>query len=106
VFFEDELQKTWRGLVEKLPTAIRDGILDPKTSANHRLKYVEMALRLFNGPIGRPETELEIINAREAAIMLRKILPELEKIRTGHGSERLRRKADQYLNFIATRVGN
>ena len=64
-----------------------------------------MALRLFNGPIGRPETELDVINAREAAIMLRKILPELEKIRTWHGSERLRRKAAQYLRFIATRVG-
>jgi len=37
--------------------------------------------------------------------MLRKILPELEKIRTWHGSERLRRKAAQYLRFIATRVG-
>jgi hypothetical protein len=63
--FEDELQRTWRVLVEKLPAAIRDGILDPKTSATDRLKYVEMALRLFNGPIVRSETELDIINARE-----------------------------------------
>lgn len=103
--FEDELQKAWRGLIEKLPTAIQHGISDPKTSATSRLKYVEMAIRLFFGPIGRPETEIDSKNAREAATMLRKVVPELEKIRREHRSERLRRKADQYLGFIATRVG-
>jgi hypothetical protein len=103
--FEDEFQKTWWGLIEKLPTAVQHGIFDPKTSATNRLKYVEMAIRLFYGPIGRPETESDSKNARDAATMLRKVVPELEKIRREHRSERLRWKADQYLSFIATRVG-
>ena len=103
--FEDELQKVWRGLIEKLPTAIEHSIFDPNTSAINRLKYVEMAIRLFYRPIGRPETEIDSKNARDAATMLRRVVPELEKIRSEHRSERLRRKADQYLSFIAARVG-
>jgi hypothetical protein len=54
-----------------LKTAIQHSIFDPKTSATNRLKYVEMAIRLFFGPIGRPETEIDSKNAREAATMLR-----------------------------------
>jgi hypothetical protein len=103
--FEDELQKAWRGLIEKLPTAIQHGLSDPKTSATNRLKYVEMAVRLFFGPIGRPETAIDSKNAREAATMLRNVVPELEKIRREHPSQRLQRKADQYLSFITTRLG-
>src|ERR1700756_4247486 len=102
--FEDELQKASRGVVEKLPVTIREDMLDPMTSATNRLKYVDMAFQLFNGPVGRLATDLDTKNAREAAVMLREVVPELERIRDGHRSEKLRRKADRYLKFIAFRI--
>lgn len=89
---DEELQRVWRGVVEKLPSAIRIGIMNTKASPTGRLRYVDMAIRLFDGPVGGPETDLDIKNAREAGIMLRDAIPDLEKIRDGHRSERLRRR--------------
>jgi hypothetical protein len=66
------------------------------------LKWIELAFRLVHDPVGRAPTEIDNKNAREAAQIMREAVPLLEKILDGHHSERLRRKAQQYLAFIAT----
>jgi chlorite dismutase len=54
--------------------------------------------------LGRTATDLDRTNAREAADILREVVPQLEKIRNGHSSARLRQKADHYLRRIATEM--
>jgi hypothetical protein len=55
--------------------------------------------------VGGTATDLDRKNAREAADILREVVPQLEKIRNGHSSARLRQKADHYLRRIATETG-
>jgi hypothetical protein len=85
-----------------MPVVIRCSLLKPKASASDRLKWTGLAFRLVHGPLGRTATDLDRTNAREAADILREVVPQLEKIRNGHSSARLRQKADHYLRRIAT----
>jgi hypothetical protein len=55
--------------------------------------------------VGGTATDLDRENAREAADILREVVPQLEKIRNGHSSARLRQKADHYLRRIAIETG-
>src|SRR5260370_9889946 len=84
---------------------IEYGGLDPKASATKRLKWVELAIRIFQGPTGRPITDDDAENKRKAAEILKAAVPELEKIRDEHRSARLRSAAAQHLLFIANHVG-
>ena len=97
--------KFLRGSLEAMPVVIRCSLLKPKASASDRLKWTGLAFRLVHGPVGRTATDLDRENAREAADILREVVPQLEKIRNGHSSARLRQKADHYLRRIATETG-
>jgi hypothetical protein len=99
-----ECFKLLRGSLEAMPVVIRCSLLKPEASATDRLKWTERAFRLVHGPAGRAATDLDRENAREAADILREVIPQLEKIRDGHSSERLRHKADRYLRRIASEM--
>jgi hypothetical protein len=98
---DDEVQKLLRKALAEMPVTIESGVLDPKASATKRLKWVELAIRIFQGPSGRPITDDDAENKRKAAEILKAAVPELEKIRDEHQSARLRSTAAQYLLFIA-----
>jgi hypothetical protein len=93
--------KFLRGSLQAMPVVIRCSLLRPETSATDKLKWTGRALRLVHGTGGRTATELDRETAREAADILREAVPQLEKIRDGHSSERMRHKADHYLRRIA-----
>ncbi len=99
-----EVQKLLREALEAMPVTIESGALDPEASATNRLKWVELATRIFRGPSGRPLTDVDIENKRKAAQILNAVVPALEKIRDEHRSERLRNTAARYLRFIASEV--
>jgi hypothetical protein len=101
----EECFKSIRGSLEAMPVVIRCSLLKPKASASDRLKWTELAFRLVRGPVGRTTTDLDLSNAREAAEILREAVPQLEQIRNGHSSARLRHKADHYLRRIAIETG-
>jgi hypothetical protein len=96
--------KFLRGSLQAMPVVIRSSLLKPETSATDRLKWTGRALRLVHGPGGRTATDLDRENAREAADILREAVPQLEKIRDGHPSERMRHKADHYLRRITNEM--
>jgi hypothetical protein len=102
---DEECLKFLRGSLEAMPVVIRCSLLKPKASASDRLKWTGLAFRLVHGPVGGTATDLDRENAREAADILREVVPQLEKIRNGHSSARLRQKADHYLRRIATETG-
>ena len=93
--------KFLRGSLQAMPVVIRCSLLKPEASASDKLKWTGRALRLVHGPGGRRATDPDRENAREAADILREAVPQLEKIRDGHSSERMRQKADHYLRRIA-----
>jgi hypothetical protein len=99
---DEECLKFLRGSLQAMPVVIRCSLLKPKASASDRLKWTGLAFRLVHGPLGRTATDLDRTNAREAADILKEVVPQLEKIRNGHSSARLRHKADHYLRRIAT----
>ena len=103
---DDEVQKLLRKALAEMPATIESGMLDPKASATSRLKWVELALRVFRGPVGRPATDLDLANKSKVARTLREAVPALEKIREEHRSERLRKTAARYLQFIESEVGS
>ena len=105
VSVDEECLKFLRGSLEAMPVVIRCSLLKSKTSASDRLKWTGLAFRLVHGPVGRTATDLDLSNAREAADILRDVVPQLEQIRNGHSSARLRHKADHYLRRIATETG-
>jgi hypothetical protein len=105
VSVDEECLKFLRGSLEAMPVVIRCSLLKSKTSASDRLKWTGLAFRLVHGPAGRAATDLDLSNAREAADILREVVPQLEQIRNGHSSARLRHKADHYLRRIATETG-
>ena len=94
---DEECLKFLRGSLEAMPVV--------KASASDRLKWTGLAFRLVHGPVGGTATDLDRENAREAADILKEVVPQLEKIRNGHSSARLRQKADHYLRRIATETG-
>jgi hypothetical protein len=102
---DEECLKFLRGSLQAMPVVIRCSLLKPKASASDRLKWTGLAFRLVHGPLGRTVTDLDRTNALEAADILREVVPQLEKIRNGHSSARLRHKADHYLRRIATETG-
>jgi hypothetical protein len=84
-----------------MPLVIRCSLLKPEASASDRLKWTGRAFQLVHG-IAATDQDRE--NAREAADILREAVPQLEKIRDQHSSERMRHQADQYLRRIAIEI--
>jgi hypothetical protein len=103
---DHEVQKILREALAEMPVTIESGLLDPKASATSKLKWVELALRVFRGPVGRPATDLDLENRMKVAHTLREAVPALEKIREEHRSERLRKTAARYLQYIESEVGS
>jgi hypothetical protein len=103
---DQELQKALREALAGMPAAIVSGVLDPEVSAGDRLKWVEVAVRVFRAPNSRPITRLDIENKRNVATILKAAVPALEKIRQEHQSERLSKTAARYLRYIAVKVGS
>src|ERR1700692_2198947 len=99
------VQKLLRDAHAGMPVTIESGLSDPKPSATSKLKWVEIALRVFRGPVGRPATALELENKRKVTRTLREAVPALEKICDEHRSERLRNTAARYLQYIESEVG-
>jgi hypothetical protein len=100
-----EVQKMLRDALAEMPVTIESGLSDPKASVTSKLKWVELALRVFRGPVGRLATDLELENKRKVALTLREAVPALEKICDEHRSERLRNTAARYLQYIESEVG-
>jgi hypothetical protein len=98
----DQVQKILLESLDRMPEIIRSALLKPKMSTTSRLKWTGMAIRLLYDPVGA--TDIDRNNKREAANILREVVPELQKIRERNSSQRLRRKADQYLHAIAAQV--
>jgi hypothetical protein len=100
----DQVQKILLESLDQMPEIIRSALLMPKMSTTSRLKWAGMAIRLLYDPVDRAVNDIDRMNKREAANILREVVPELQKIRERNSSERLRRKADQYLRVIAAQV--
>lgn len=98
---DEEVRKILLDALEKMPGVIRDALAKPKLSATNRLQWTGLALRLTNDPVGRQATDLDRKNAIETRQILKDAAPSLEKIRKEHSSERIRRKADNYLRIIS-----
>jgi hypothetical protein len=102
---DQAVQKALRDGIAEMPATIQSALSNPKTSPSRRLEWVKLAIRIFQGPSGRPITDDDAENKRKAAEILKAAVPELEKIRDEHRSARLRSGAAQYLLFIANKVG-
>ena len=100
----DQVQNILLESLDQVPEIIRSALLKPKMSTASRLKWAAMAIRLLYDPVGRAMNDVDHKNKREAANILREVVPELQKIRERNSSARLRRKADQYLRVIAAEV--
>jgi hypothetical protein len=99
-----EVQKVLRDAIAAMPATIESALSNPKANATDMLKWVGLAIRIFQGPTGRPITDNDLENKREAAKVLRAAVPSLEKIRDGHESVRLRGAAVKYLRYIASEI--
>jgi hypothetical protein len=98
---DDEIRKKLLEALELMPGVIRSALLEKKKiSATSALRWTELAVRLHRGPVDRALTDTDRKNAREAREILREAVPFLEKVQMGHKSERLGRKAAQYLQII------
>jgi hypothetical protein len=75
-----------------MPATIESGLSSPRTNAIDRLRWVGLAIRIFQGP--------DVENKRKAAQILKAAVPALVKIRDEHQSERLRKAAPN----ISTRL--
>jgi hypothetical protein len=102
---DQRVQKILRGAIAEMPSTIQSALSNPKTSPSDRLKWVTLAIRVFQGPSGRPITDDDTENKRKAAEILKAAVPDLEEIRDEHRSASLRSAAAQYLLFIANKVG-
>ena len=102
---EDEIRKSLLEALDITPGVIRSGLLEKKnSSATNILRWTELAVRLHRGPVDRPLTDFDRRNAVEARQILREAVPLLQKILIEHSSERMQRKAEQYVRLIATEV--
>jgi len=99
---DDSAQKVLRDALKMLPNSIHSGALDPRARATTRLRWIELGLRVFRGPLDRPATDLDLDNKRKVALTLKKVVPTLEKIRDESQSEHIRNTAVQYLRYIAS----
>jgi len=90
---DEEIRKVLREPLKAMPGIIRSGFFKPGASAAYRLVWTGLAIKLLN--------EFAI---PEVSVILREAIPELEKIRNEHRSERLRSTAAEYLLFIANKV--
>ena len=64
-----------------MPATIESGLSSPRTNAVDKLRWIGLAIRIFQGA--------EVENKRRAAQILKAAAPALEKIRDEHQSERL-----------------
>ena len=69
---DDAAQKVLRDALKLLPNSIHSGALDPRASATTRLRWIELGLRVFRGPVDRPATDLDLDNKRKVALTLKK----------------------------------
>jgi hypothetical protein len=99
------MQKPLLDGAAELPPIIQSVLSNPKTSPSGKLQWVKLAIRIFRGPRGRPVTDGDAANKRQAAEMLKAAVPALEKIRDEHPSVRLRNTAAEHLLFIAHEIG-
>jgi hypothetical protein len=93
---EHELPKVLREALAGMPALIESGLSSPRTNAIDRIRWVGLAIRVFQGP--------DVENKRKAAQILKAAVPALENIRDEHQSERLRRASAKYLEQIAREV--
>jgi hypothetical protein len=94
---DHEPQKILRDALAGMPATIESGLSSPRTNAIDRLRWVGLAIKVFQGP--------DVEDKRKAAQILKAAVPALEKIRDEHQYERLRTAAAKYLEQIAREVG-
>jgi hypothetical protein len=93
---EHELPKVLRDALAGMPAMIESGLSSPRTNAIDRLRWVGLAIRVFQGS--------DVEDQRKATQILKAAVPALENIRDKHQSERLRKAAAKYLEQIAREV--
>jgi hypothetical protein len=101
---QEEVQKLLRDALVDMPGIIESALSAPKVSATNTLRWVEIATRFLEDPVGRAVTDIDVENRRKAAKILKSAVPALEKIRDEHRSERLSKTATKYLQIIASKV--
>jgi hypothetical protein len=94
---DDQEVRKIRAAIAGMPATIESGLSSPRTNAIDRLRWVGLAIRIFQGP--------DVDNKSKAAQILKAAVPALEKIRDEHQSDRLRKAATKYLEQIAREVG-
>jgi hypothetical protein len=99
---QEDLRKLLRHALAEMPVTIEFALSRPDASATGTLHWVRAAMRLVHDPVGRPASHIDIKNKRKAAEILKGAVPTLQRIRDDHQSERLRKKADQYIRYIAS----
>lgn len=98
----EEVQKLLRDALVDMPGIIESALSAPTISATNTLRWVEIATRFLQDPVGRTVTDIDVENKRKAAKILKGAVPALEKIRNEHRSERLSKTATKYLRIIAS----
>jgi hypothetical protein len=102
---DDEIRRKLLDALDIVPGLIRSRLIEKEgSSATNTLRWTELAIRLDRGPVDRAITDIDRKNADEARRILRDAIPLLEKVEAGHTSKRLRRKATQFLEIIASEV--
>jgi hypothetical protein len=102
---DDQIRKALNDALDIVPGVIRSRLIEKEgNSATNTLRWTELAIRLHRGPVDRAITDIDRKNADEARQILREAIPLLEKVQMGHTSERLRRKATQFLEIIASEI--
>jgi len=100
----EEVQKILRDALVDMPGIIENALSAPNVSATNTLRWVELATRFLQDPVGRAVTDIDVENRRKAAKILKSAVPGLEKIRDEHRSERLSKTATKYLQIIASKA--
>jgi hypothetical protein len=93
---DQKLPKVLREVLAGMPAMIESGLSSPRTNAIDRLRWVGLAIRVFQGP--------DVEDKRKAAQILKAARPALMKIRDENQSERLRKAAAKYLEQIVREV--
>ena len=73
------MQKALLDGIAELPAVIQSVLSNPKTSPSGRLQWVKLAIRIFQGPRGRPINDGDAANKQKAAEILKAAVPGLEK---------------------------
>jgi hypothetical protein len=93
---DHQVQKILRNAIARMPATIESGLSSPRTNAIDRLRWVGLAIKIFQGP--------DVENKRKAGQILKAAVPALKKIRDEDQSEPLRKAAAKYLEQIAREV--